>query len=122
MARVAGKRKLRRRQGRRLVRACSRALTKASIASAKPAPSATLTLADGYTLTDVSARLTGAITAYFDGLAPGATVVKTRLESLISITAGVVDFTLASPAANVVARVDATHLELATLGGTVWSV
>ena len=45
MARVAGKRKLRRRQGRRLVRACSRALTKASIASAKPAPSATLTLA-----------------------------------------------------------------------------
>ena len=83
--------------------------------------SATLTLADGYTLADVSGRLSGAITAYFDGLAPGATVVKTRLESLISITAGVMDFTLTSPAANVVARVDATHLELATLGGMAWS-
>lgn len=84
--------------------------------------SATLVLAAGYTLTDVSGRLTSAITAYFDQLSPGMPVVKTRLESLISITAGVLDFTLTSPGANVPALVDATHLQLGTLGGTAWSV
>lgn len=82
---------------------------------------ASLVLTSGYTLSDVSGRLTTAITAYFAGLRPGDTVVKTRIESLISITAGVADFTLTSPSANVPARVDASHLELATLGSTAWS-
>lgn len=80
-----------------------------------------LVLASGYTLTDVSARLTAAIAAYFAGLRPGDSAVKTRIESLISITAGVQDFTLSAPLANVVALVDATHVELATLGSTAWS-
>lgn len=85
------------------------------------AVAATLVLAPGYTFADVSARLTQAMEAYFAQLNPGDAAVKTRIESLISITAGVVDFTLTSPSTNVVALVDATHLELATFAGATWS-
>lgn len=80
-----------------------------------------LVLAAGYTLADVGARVTAVVTAYFASLSPGDTVIKTKIESLISLTPGVQDFTLLTPAANVLALVDAAHLELATLGACTWS-
>lgn len=50
------------------------------------------------------------------------TCVRSKLQAIISITAGVADFTLAAPGANVVPLVDASHLQIATQGTVGWSV
>lgn len=81
----------------------------------------TLTLAAGYSLAAVAAAIDVRLAAYFATLKPGGTAYLKQIESIISRTEGVVDFVLTSPAANVVAVVDATHTELATLGTTDWT-
>ncbi len=75
-----------------------------------------LTLASGYLLADVSAAIATALAAYFATLKPGDTVYLNRIRAVISDTAGVVDFVLSAPAANVTTLVDDTHTQLATLG------
>ena len=86
------------------------------------AVTATLVLAAGYTITDVAQRLNAAVAAYFAALGPGDPVVRSKLQAIISIAAGVADFTLAAPGANVVPLVDASHLQIATQGTVSWSV
>ena len=80
-----------------------------------------LTLAAGYTLAAVSAAIDARLAAYFATLKPGGTAYLKQIESIVSRSEGVVDFALTSPLANVVAVVDATHTELATLGTTDWT-
>jgi uncharacterized phage protein gp47/JayE len=84
-------------------------------------PAASLVLAPGYTLADVGPAITAAQVPYFARLKPGDTAYLKRISAIISDTAGVVDFALAEPTGNVVARVDATHTELAVLGTPAWS-
>lgn len=82
---------------------------------------AVLSLAAGYTLAAVGAVINTALAAYFASLKPGDTAYLNRLRAIISDTPGVVDFNLTAPLANTVALVDATHVQLATLGATAWS-
>lgn len=76
---------------------------------------AALTLS-GTTLAAATAAINTALASYFASIKPGDTIVKNRIAALIQDTAGVVDFALAAPAANVVTTVDSTHAELATIG------
>ena len=76
----------------------------------------TLTLASGTTLIDVTATITDGLAAYFATLTPGDTAYLNRIRAVVSDAAGVVDFALSAPAANVTTLVDDTHTELATLG------
>ena len=57
------------------------------------AVTAALTLS-GTTLATATAQITQALAEYFASLAPGATVIRTRIAALIADTAGVVDFVL----------------------------
>lgn len=82
---------------------------------------ADLVLAAGYELAAVGAIIDAKLAAYFDTLKPGDTAFANKIRSLISNTAGVVDFTLAAPLANVITLVDATHVEMPVLGVTAWS-
>lgn len=79
------------------------------------AVTAALTLS-GTTLAAASATINAGLTAYFATLKPGDTAYRNRIAALIADTAGVVDFNLTAPAANVATLVDSTHTELATLG------
>lgn len=63
----------------------------------------------------------GTVAAYFAGFKPGDTAYANKIRSLISDTAGVVDFTMTAPAANVVATVDANNTQMAVLGTVTWS-
>ncbi|MEW9901047.1 baseplate J/gp47 family protein [Chitinivorax sp. PXF-14] len=82
---------------------------------------ATLTLQPGAVSGTVQAAVTTALAAYFNGLKPGDTVYLSRIRALISDTAGVLDFSLTAPGANVTTLVDATHSQLATLGAVTLS-
>jgi uncharacterized phage protein gp47/JayE len=82
---------------------------------------AALTLAAGYTLAAVGAAINTALASYFATLKPGDTAYINRIRAIISDTPGVVDFNLTAPLANTAALVDATHVQLATLGTTTWS-
>lgn len=68
------------------------------------------------TLATATPVIQAALAAYFAPLIPGSTVYRTKLSSLISDQAGIVDLTLTAPAANVVTLVDATHLQMPVLG------
>ena len=80
------------------------------------AVTADLTFDTSTTLAAASASIQTALAAYFATIKPGGTVYRTRIVAIIADTPGVVDFTLPAPAANVITLVDATHVELATLG------
>ena len=56
------------------------------------------------------------LAAYFATLIPGDTVYRNRIAALIQDQAGVVDFTLTEPAANVAMLVDTSAVQLASLG------
>lgn len=84
------------------------------------AVTAALTLS-GTTLATATAAINAGLTAYFATLKPGDTVYRNRIAAIIADVAGVVDFTLTSPAANVATVVDSTHTELATLGAVTLS-
>lgn len=85
------------------------------------AVAATLTLSAGTTAATVRAAIEVSLASYFATLGPGDTVRRQKLSALISDTAGVLDFNLTAPAANVATVVDATHLEMPTLGVVTWS-
>lgn len=53
---------------------------------------------------------------YFDTLIPGATVVKSKLDAIVSNSIGVTDSIVVEPAMNVVPTVDATIVEWARFG------
>lgn len=82
---------------------------------------ASLVLASGYTSAAVQAAILTQLAAYFAGFKPGDTVYANKIRSLISDTAGVVDFTMTAPAANVVATVDTNNTQMAVLGTVAWS-
>lgn len=82
----------------------------------------TLVLAAGYAAVDVEAAINTGLAAYFASLKPGDTAYLTRIQAIVANTPGVVDFVLTSPTVNIAALVDATHIQLATLGTTAWSV
>lgn len=77
----------------------------------------TLTLlAAGYALDGIVAGINDALANYFSTLTPGDTVYLKQLMSVITNTAGVVDYTLTAPVANVDTVVDESHVEQAVLG------
>lgn len=76
---------------------------------------AALTLS-GITLSTAVSAINAKLAAYFASLKPGDTVIKTRISALIADTAGVVDFNLTAPAANVAMTVNANSMQLASLG------
>lgn len=80
------------------------------------AVTAALTLAGGTTLATASAAINAALAAYFATLRPGDTAYMNRINALIAGTAGVVDFNLTAPVANVTTTVDAAHSEMPMLG------
>lgn len=76
---------------------------------------AVLTLSSG-TLAQAQAMINSGLSAYFSQLKPGDSVIKSRLTAIISDTAGVLDFNLTAPAANVSTQVTANAVQLAVLG------
>lgn len=80
------------------------------------AVTATLTLTGAVSLTDIQAFAAVDLAAYFAGLAPGATAFRSQILAILATQTGVADVSLSAPAANVATLVDATHVELSTLG------
>ena len=76
---------------------------------------------DGTTLDSATPEINTRLAAYFATLVPGGTAYRNKIASMISDIQGVVDFVLASPATNVTSAVDATHVQLLTLGGVAIS-
>jgi uncharacterized phage protein gp47/JayE len=70
----------------------------------------------GQTLAALTTLIGDALADYFNGLAPGATAVKSQIEALISDLTGVDDRLVTAPAANVVPTVDASLVEWCRLG------
>lgn len=75
----------------------------------------------GYVRSTVLADVQSALAAHFATLSPGDTVYVTRLIGIISDVAGVQDFSLAAPTANVLTEVTSTSVELAMLGTVAFS-
>lgn len=73
-------------------------------------------LAAGYTREQVKAAFTSALQAYFARLIPGETAIRSSIETILSTLAGVTDREVVTPAANVVATVDAEVVEWLALG------
>lgn len=76
---------------------------------------AALTL-DGTTLGAVTPLINEALTDYFAALEPGDTVYRNRVLAIIADMPGVADVNLTLPAANAPMLVDATHLQMASMG------
>lgn len=68
---------------------------------------------DGPTL---QAALERDFAAYFDTLVPGDMVVKSKIDAIVSNSRGVIDSSVAEPAANVAVTVDSVTVEWARLG------
>lgn len=84
--------------------------------TAVPVPVTAALVLSGVTLAEVTPVITAALQAYFSALKPGETVILKQIEKLIMSVTGVVDCTVAAPVANVTTLIDATHVQLATLG------
>lgn len=76
-------------------------------------------LSAGATLLGVTALIEAALAEYFNGLNPGATAVKSRIEALVSDLTGVADRAVSLPAANVVPLVNTSVVEWCRLGTVV---
>lgn len=61
-------------------------------------------------------KLKESLSGLFASLSPGQPLIKSKIEALVSNTAGVVDRALVAPARNVEAVVDANQVEWITLG------
>lgn len=83
---------------------------------------ATVTLQSGTLLVNVQATVQSALAAYIAGLAPGDSVLRSRILAIITDVPGVTDVNLVSPSASVLAVVDATKVQLAALGTVALSV
>ncbi|MDP2786597.1 MAG: baseplate J/gp47 family protein [Pseudomonadota bacterium] len=77
---------------------------------------AALVLTGSVDLADIKAIATVELAAYFAGLAPGATAYRSQILAILATQTGVADVTLSAPAGNTTTLVDATHVQLATLG------
>jgi uncharacterized phage protein gp47/JayE len=75
-----------------------------------------VSLVSGATLLDVTALIETALAEYFNGLNPGETAVKSRIEALVSDLTGVADRVISLPAANVVPAVNTSVVEWCRLG------
>lgn len=75
----------------------------------------------GVTLANVRTIVQSVLQTYIAGLRPGDSVLRGRILAAITDVPGVTDVTLASPAASVVTLVDATHIQMASLGTVVLS-
>lgn len=73
-------------------------------------------LASGATLIGVTALIQVALDDYFDGLNPGETAVKSRIEALVSDLSGVADRLVTLPVANVAPAVNTSVVEWCRLG------
>jgi uncharacterized phage protein gp47/JayE len=89
--------------------------------TAEPVPVTAALVLSGVTLAEVTPIITAALQAYFRSLKPGDAVILKQIEKLIMSVTGVVDCTVSAPAANVTALVDATHMQLLTLGAVTLS-
>lgn len=75
-----------------------------------------ITLASGYTLLDATALIEVALADYFDGLDPGETAVKSRIEALVSDLACVADRAVTAPVGNVAPLVNSSLVQWCRLG------
>lgn len=75
-----------------------------------------VSLTAGATLLGVTALIEAALAEYFNGLNPGETAVKSRIEALVSDLSGVSDRVVALPGANVVPTVNTSLVEWCRLG------
>ncbi|EON13095.1 baseplate J/gp47 family protein [Pandoraea sp. SD6-2] len=71
---------------------------------------------DGLTLDVAREVITSSLKAYSATLSPGETAIRNRIGGVINDTTGVIDYTLDSPAANVVALVNEHVVEWCQLG------
>ncbi|EKS7778636.1 baseplate J/gp47 family protein [Edwardsiella piscicida] len=71
---------------------------------------------DGLTLEAVKETITATIKDAMSRINPGQPLVRSHIEMLISLIPGVTDREIVSPAANVTARVDKSHLEWLVCG------
>lgn len=70
----------------------------------------------GLTLPAAQAQIQAALAGYFNQLSPGDSVIRSRIEALVSDLPGVVDRAIVQPTANVVPLVDAGKVEWVRLG------
>lgn len=70
----------------------------------------------GLTLPAAQAQIQTALAGYFNQLSPGDSVIRSRIEALVSDLPGVVDRAIVQPTANVVPLVDAGKVEWVRLG------
>lgn len=77
---------------------------------------ATVVLAADALMPTVQSDAEKALAAYFATLKPGDTAIRSRIATIIGDIAGVVDYNVTAPAANVTTIVDATHIEMPSLG------
>lgn len=77
---------------------------------------AALTLTGAVDLADIQAQAAVDLAVYFATLAPGSTAVRSQILAILATLSGVADVSMSAPAANVTTLVDATHVQLATLG------
>jgi len=80
------------------------------------AVTATVVVASGYTLADITTDIEAAVAAVFSRIVPGGTLTRNQVITAIMNVPGVTDVTLALPAANVTSSVSSTALELITQG------
>lgn len=80
------------------------------------AVSGVLHLADNVLLGTVLPKIQAGLEEYFLALAPGETVYRQRIITIICSVSGVKDLELALPAGNVTNRVDDSHIEQSKLG------
>jgi uncharacterized phage protein gp47/JayE len=73
-------------------------------------------LASGATIAGVTALIEDALAEYFNGLDPGETAVKSRIEAIVSDLQGVADRAVSAPASNVVPVANGTVVEWCRLG------
>lgn len=76
----------------------------------------TAILPHNITLDEAENKIKTALTAYFAQLIPGETVIKSRIEAIISDLIGIADRNLLSPAVNIIPRVNENVIEWATPG------
>lgn len=82
---------------------------------------ATLSLAEGFTLAGQQTQLADAVDAVFNALAPGETLIRSKLVAALMNVPGVTDVSLVAPAANVTCSVSPTALELVMRGALTLS-
>ncbi|VVE14565.1 baseplate J family protein [Pandoraea anapnoica] len=75
-----------------------------------------LLVLDGISIDEARQTIKPAIDAYAQTIIPGMTVICTRIGAAISDCAGVLDYDLLTPLANVVPQADATVIEWCRLG------